>query len=260
MFRATRNELYRIFTGKKIYILSFIMITLSVVMGLVLKAVNSQTTEMPIPLSKLAFPMQFFSIIGYVVFPILIIIMVSGFFSDDYRDGTMKQTLLGAVTRSELLISKIFAVILSNLFILCASIISSSIVGGLLFREYDIFIFNNTTLAFSNGIRITLYYYGTMLGLGTTLGIVVLALSLLIKNSGTVVGISMGLYLFQFFIQNLANNLRPYLLSSYFAIGNVFLRDNFDNAIKSLLVACIAYISIPLIISFINIVKRDILY
>lgn len=260
MFRALRNELYRTFSGKKIYILSSLMIFLALAVAYIMKRISDQSDSGTVLLNAQAYPIQFFTMIGSIFLPILIIIQICGLISDDYRDGTLKQTLLAPVTRLELLLAKFLTVFVSNIFFLTVTLLAAYL-AGVLFAGWDTgFVYEGHSLDTTGGIQANLKLFALVLLPATTFGTLILLFSLFLRNSGMVVGLSVIIYIFQIAFQSLAPNLGPYLLVTYFRIGYGFLSPDISKMLFSMFVFCGIHLGATLLAAFINLKARDILH
>ncbi|MFZ5352291.1 MAG: ABC transporter permease subunit [Bacillota bacterium] len=260
MYRSLINELTKIFKSKKVYILTVLIIFLSAAAAYILKRILAENPAAAEMTNALSYPAFFLGQIGALVFPFIIIIQNSNIISDDYKEGTLKQTLLCPVTRSELLASKMLAVLLTNVYFLLMTLTASYIFGAVFLDSDRGYLLQGINIAASAGFTANLRFYAIMLIPSTVLGLLTLLISLFCKNSGVSVSISISLHLIQLAMQSIVDKVRPYLITTYFSIGSAFLKTDFSKYMFSMLTVLGLYFIVILIVGFVNINKRDILY
>lgn len=257
MFRAFRNELFKVFSAKRIHTLTLVMLTASTVMALILKKLSTLEDAKNVVLNAPSYPITFFTQIGAVIFPLLIVIAVGGLMSDEYRDGTLKLALLAPVTRMELLGAKVATVITANAFILFVTMAGSYGISLALFGWSEEFILDGRVFALKDGILLVIEFFCTLLIPAAAFGILVLLFSQLINNSGIVVGLSSGIYFIQLFLQNMVPELRHHLITSYFSYGYVIAGPDKGKFLLAMLPVCGVYVTVSMLIMAIHLQRKD---
>lgn len=254
LFRLLKNEYYKIFKQKKIYIfLSIIgvMAFLPVLLNRI-EETDIVFTVNTLPLENLSWSVE-------LVIPIFIAILVGDLVTNEYKEGTLKLSLVSGATRIELLITKIIALI-SIILIMVSFTLIVSYLSGSIFLEWGVpFEFNNITLNEVQGIIYTLGLYLLSVVPLTGFMFLIIYLGFKLKSSGSVVGLTIGLFFTMNIIRQLSDFFRPIIIIEYFNTG--YLLNNselFDNLFIFLLVSTI-YSVLFFSLCLIDIRQKDII-
>ncbi len=218
MFKVLSNEVYKLFAHKRIYIFMgiisivaiFILIGAVLTNNLFLGKTSGQT-----------FPLQIFDGEASIVMPILVILLITNLVTDEYADGTIKLPLLRKISRNKLLLGKIGAVVVVITLLLVFSFILGYILGIAFFGWGDQFIIKGDVLSSGKGIIFTLLVYGLSIISYISFGMIILLFAVLIDNSGSVVGIGMGILIVLLLVSQIFPDISLYLVSSYFNTFNL---------------------------------------
>lgn len=160
---------------------------------------------------------------------IFIISLLADIVTDEYKNGTIKLSLLRPVSRTKLLISKLVCLLFGLFFLYIFTMVISYVLGSFFWGFGDQFEFSgirytplgemvNYTCSFSSfeGILFTICSYLLSLIPYFIFGILVLFISLFFSSMGATICISLGVWLSMTLISQQIIQVRPYMLSSYF--------------------------------------------
>lgn len=255
MFVLVRNEIFKIFAYKKIYVFIFIltMFTLLPLLELETGAISFVINGQNLPLYMLG---TFNSII-----PIFIIVTLGDLITDEYINGTLKLPLLHPVPRTKLLTAKFLALTVSVTILLLVSLIVSYVIGTALFGWGDQLQFNDVVLATKVGFLSTIgAYISSVLPL-MAFAAVVMFICLHFASSGAAVATSIGLLLGLSVAGQIVADLRPYLVITYFSEfpNTLFFTGSSSKIIQALVTMMIYGVSFYLS-SILTFKKKDLLY
>ncbi|MDW7673988.1 MAG: ABC transporter permease [Bacillota bacterium] len=245
MFNLVKNELYKLFKTKKIYVFLFIIFvynflpSLEKVMGTIGDEIliNGQTTP---------FYMLNFMITN--IFPIFIIVALADMVTGEYASGTLKLPLLHPVSRVNLLAAKAIALTIVLLFILMFSLILSYIMGTAIFGWGDQFIYQEpdqalqyaTFYSTKEGIAITFISYVISAIPLIAFGLVIMFLALIINSSGVLAGLSIGLVIFLSIFGEVVVAIRPFLIIDALSMfKTLFITKNMSYFIVNMIVTAL---------------------
>lgn len=231
MFSVFSNELYKIFHSKKIYVFSAIIVALAGIMFL---------GDMPIKASDLLVKEFLITLL-----PIFFAIIIAESFTEEYKAGTLKLTLLHPISRTHYLLGKILALIPIGLFLVGLSGILGFLVDFIKLGSSGINI-NNVADLFAKGV-LSLFPI-------LAFSMIILLLSLILNSSGAVIG---GTFGFMILFQLLAvfagkYNMENLIITNYF---NMFFDGS--NGITGLGVVA-AYLLGFLVLSLVFFNRKDI--
>lgn len=226
MLKLIRFELYKLITNKKLYVLMGVIIGASVLIGYGIQLINTiEDIPSKITMNGQSYPIFLLMQLTKEVLPIILIILLGGLFSDEYREGTLKYTLLKPVKRNEVLAAKLTVVAAATAVFLGTAFVSGYLVGPFIFGWGDSFSIpgSQIVMSTSEGIIRTVFAYGlTALPLAA-FSIIILFLSILISSSGLVLGAGIGLLMMFNMAQGFVERIRPYIITNYFTIGSMLL-------------------------------------
>ena len=218
MANLIKNEVYKLFKTKKIYVFMLIIFlynflpSLEKVMGTIDETqvlINGQTT---------AFYMLNFMITN--ILPIFIIVAIADMITGEYVDGTLKLPLLHPVSRTKLLTAKVLALALVLLFILMFSMLLSYAMGTAIFGWGQHFSYQEPNQAIQDavvytaqeGIIVTLTSYLLSLFPLIAFGMIIMFLAFFFNSSGVTAGISIGFLIFLSIFGEVVEAIRPLLI------------------------------------------------
>lgn len=263
MLKVINFELYKLFTGKKFYIVSIITAFLNIiVVGAIYTINNTEAIEQKVLMNGQSFPAFSLSQFAGQFLPILVIILLGGIVADEYRDGTLKLALLNPINRAEVLVAKIITIITSIVLLLATALISGYLAGIVAFGWGEEFIIPQTQqlLTTSEGIIKTIVAYGYTVIPFIAFCTAIFLFSILISNSSMVFGVSIGIFFTFGILLSFLNDLKPYIINYYFTLSNEFYStfSSTDWVRTSLVLS--AYIIIPALSAFRVFKRKDIVF
>jgi len=254
MINILKNELFKLFVQKKIYIFMGLMFIMTLISALVFKF-----AEIDIIISAQSFPLEALKMNIDMLLPIFITILIADMITDEYRAGTLKLPLIHPVSRKKLLNAKILTLIIASIILLLFLLIISYILGVIMFEWGAGFTFNEITYSNVQGIWMTICSYFISVLPILAYGLIIILISLILTSSGAVVGIAIGiLFAFSILIQ-VSEILRPYLLTYYFSFFAMLLKNPLSMEIILGLFVIGVYSTIAYIASVRLFIKKDIL-
>ncbi len=248
------------FSSKKFYVIALIIAAITLLMAFAIKTMNGMDDlSFKILINGQSYPFLFLEQLIDLI-PILLIILLGGLISDEYRDGTLKLVLIRPINRGEVLISKFVVMVTSVLVYMMIALVSSYIFGTLIFGWGENFFIYQTEAYYHTiqGIYKTLVAYGmTVLPIVAFMSII-LFLSILLSNSGMVLGVGIGLYFLFQILLGVLGQYRILLINTHFVIGRLYILAPLEiNLLKSLSVISL-YIGIMGLMCFMVFQKKDI--
>jgi ABC-2 type transport system permease protein len=232
MVNLVKNEVYKALKQKKLLVFAIIVTVWVLVLAI---SKHAQINESFNEINGQSFPLTVLKGIYFLVV-VLMTILLSEMITDEYKNGTLKHTLLRPVTRVKLLISKVLALLIFNISFLVFILLVSYFVGTIIFGWGNGFEFGGTKLSsagdyigvrqsFSgmNGVLFMIAAYMLTLFQFMATGMVILLISLLFSNSGAAIATSLALWVVLPPILQAVKQIRPFLLDSYFYFISAFL-------------------------------------
>lgn len=213
MINIVKNEVYKLFARKKIYTFGIVIFAISL---LILGESLLTNSKMPGVSTGQGFPIILLGGMASFVFPIIIILLITGLITDEYMDGSMKLVLIRPVKRNEYLLGKIYAYLITIAIFLLILLILGYIAGTVFFGWGETLMIKGEEISSVKGILLVLIVYALSLIPYFSFGMVIMFFSVLLDNSGSAVGIGSALVIASFIIQQLVPDISPYLISSYF--------------------------------------------
>lgn len=204
MFKVLKNEIIKMFSQKKFYVMAAILIGSIIIMAL--------TKDSKINAKNFVFE-TFTGTIIKPILPAFMIILIAEIITEDYVHGTMKFSLMTPIKRSELIIGKLLFIDLCAFIFLTLSFIVSYIVCAITFSSgiridfIKYFIFNIKAYA---SIILPLFSFCTLISL----------IGMCVNNSGVTIGIGLGLQFMTIIIEHSIKN-GVYFLSG----GGMYIYD-----------------------------------
>ena len=242
MVKLIRNEVYKLFKTKKLYVFMLVIFiynflpSLEEVMGTIDEAevlINGQTTP--------------FYMLGFMItniLPIFMIVSLADMITGEYADGTLKLPLLHPISRVKLLTAKVIAITLVLICLLVFSLVTSYVMGTLIFgwgdyfsyQEADQLISEATTFSTLEGIFVTLSSYSLSVIPLIAFGMFIVFLTLIFNSSGVVTGISIGLTILMSILGEVITAIQPLLIINGFNLFKfLFIQSDIGFFILSLI-------------------------
>lgn len=182
MIKNIRNEFFKIYRSNKFLVFSLIIIGISIALGVLIRMIEVQgllPQEQMIEITGGFFSIQVLTTISDVILPILVTLLVSFLVIDETNTGTLKLPFLCGYHRTEVLIGKMVAVLITMFAIMIISWISATITA--------IFLWGAGTVI-SSLFEALIFYMETYLAI-VSWAIIMFFVALFIHNSGTMIGI-----------------------------------------------------------------------
>ncbi|KUO50839.1 MAG: hypothetical protein APF76_01270 [Desulfitibacter sp. BRH_c19] len=227
MFNLIKNEIYKIFKTKKIYVFMLVIFIYNFLP--VLEQVTGAIEEADVVINgqNIAFYMLNFMITN--IMPIFIIVSISDMITGEYVNGTLILPLTHSVSRIKLLTAKIIALFIPLAILLLFSLVLSYALGTAIFGWGDQFIFQEvdqplqSAVVYSTQEGIIVTFASYMLSIFPLLafGMMIMLLALHFNSSGVTVGISIGLLIFLSILGSAVERLMPYLITNGFSLFKI---------------------------------------
>jgi len=214
MLNVLKNELIKLFARRKIYVFLSILLIVSLAVlasSLITRNLNSFIKEY-----GQTFPLTLFDSTASIIIPIFIIILIADLVTEEYVDGSLKLSLLRPVSRRKLLLGKMGALVIGIMVLLLFLLILGYAIGILIFGWGDQFLIKGRTLTTGEGLLFTLKVYMLSLLPYASFGALILLFAVFMSNTGSVVGIGIGILLISLLTGQVFPELSAYLISSYF--------------------------------------------
>lgn len=245
MLKVLKNEIIKMYSGKKFYVLSAVLIVCIAIMAVLGKGdVSSEITANNFLVRTL------FGMVMKPVIPMFMVLVIAEALTEDYTHGTMKFSLMTPITKAEFILGKLIFIAIYALILLIISFVGSYIVGGMVFGLGNRTEFLNT---FITNIKV----YASVVFPLISFSMVISVLALLINNSGAVIGLGIGIDVIMMMIDSQIKNAAYYTFSSgMYAYTSVYKLGAHKIPI-SLLPACL-YVCVCLLLCIVVIKKKDI--
>lgn len=216
-----RNELFKLFRMKKTYVFFMILFVMTVVpvyyflhpesgVMTIVEGANAQA----LPLVLLASLAQFLGI--------FMAIYVAEILTDEYKNGTLKLSMMHSAGRIRLLYSKVAAVMAFNAIMLAFSLLITYIVGIIAFGWGENFIFNGATYSTGEGLWMTLSAYAVSLIPYMGFGMMAVFISICAENMTNALVITIGIFMSGQYL-----NAIPVLRNCSVVVQMYLLHENF---------------------------------
>lgn len=279
MIALIKNEIYKIFKLKKTYIfmgVTLVMMLLNYMSIMILKttAKNDQSTkgleDLVGGMSGQNFPLQMLNSMSTIIC-IYIIVLLADIITDEYRNGTLKLSLLRPVLRINLLFSKVAGLLAGILSLQIFTLVVSYILGTLFFGWGDMLKMTTTELAngqlvtktieltTAHGIWFTIGSYFLEILPFLAFGMIVFLISIIFSSMGATIGASLGIWIVLQFISQLINDAKPYIINTYYTFYYEFAKEPDWKKIVTGFCVIAVYLIVPFLAGVFVFKKRDIL-
>lgn len=185
-----RNDLYKIFKSKAVFVLFFIFWIVAIAS---LLTVNFKMTSLHINFID---SFKILTMISNYSVLIWALMFFGKYMSDEHKDGTIKLSLINSILRREIILGKFITFAMSSFAILIINTVIAFIISSILFFE------SITSSAIGVGINSILEIIPLV-----AVGALVLFISIIVEKGSQVIYIMMFIYfLASNFLANMANN------------------------------------------------------
>lgn len=242
MFKLIKNEVYKIFKQKKLYIFMGVVLAMTVLqyVGYLIMKNMKLDPNVPNPFANIngqSFPITMLSGMSTIIV-IYMTILLADIVTDEYKNGTLKLSLLRPITRLKLLVSKISGLFIAILALQVFSLIVTYVLGTIFFGWGDNFLLTgmrfsatgdvvniSTSFSMMNGILFTIGSYLLVILPYMAFGMFIFFISLLYSNMGATIGTALGVWFVFSLISQLIKQVRPYIIDTYYTFYLQFVKD-----------------------------------
>ncbi|KOM98268.1 membrane protein [Clostridium botulinum] len=242
MLRVLKNEIIKMFSGKKFYVLSMTLIISIIVMAFLGKIHPNRGMNTS--------NFVFYTLLGTLLKPLIpmfMVLVITDTFTEDYIQGTMKFSLMAPIKKIDLIIGKFLFIAIYGLILLAIGFVGSYIIGVITFG-----VGNNGE--FLNGFINNIKVYASIILPLFSFSAVISFIAVIINNSGAMIGLGIGIDVMMMMIDSQVKNIMYYTFSGGMYAYRIVQNLNDHNILMLSLTACV-YIAIFLILS-IGVVKR----
>lgn len=258
MRNLIKNELFKIFKSKRIYIFIAILVILALIPcvgNLIFNKGNygPEASGQMLPYSLLTMYLE-------IILPMFITVLISDMYTEEYSGGTLKLQMIHPISRGKLLFSKVIALAIAILTLLIFAMLAGYLLGTVFFGWGEIFHVNEVSYSSGNAILLTLGSYILSLIPLLSFGMVILLICMQFNSGGAAVGTSIGVFLILTYINLLIEAAKPYMITHYFDIHTLLIK-TFDLTTTLTYFGVLAiYGVISYMISHLLFRNKDILY
>ncbi|OEH85372.1 hypothetical protein BHU72_04585 [Desulfuribacillus stibiiarsenatis] len=236
MCNLVYNELYKMVANWKLLI--FLLITLVAV------AIPSMVMFIPeahVVFTGQDYPLMILNGLVTMVLPIFIIIMLAEMFTTEYEKGTLKNTLIQPVSRIQVVVGKLLAVVSIVGFLLLVALIAGYGFGIAVFGWGEGIAIGGNLLTSSQGIIATVTSYVVSLIPLTVFAVFIAVLCIILSSGTAALGISIGLFLAMNIAGQLVEKLSPYLINTHFNLYIFVMEEALRVQLVQSIVALVVY-------------------
>ncbi|EPY2271705.1 ABC transporter permease [Clostridium sporogenes] len=245
MFKVLKNEIIKMFSGKKFYVLSMTLIISIVIMAVLGKGhpqdgINANNFVIETLFGMLMKPMV----------PMFMVLVIAETLTEDYIHGTMKFSLMTPIKKSDFIIGKFLFIALYVLIFLIVGFVGSYIVGAIAFGLANSgdnlnFVINNIKVYAS--ITLPLLSFSAVISF----------IAVLINNSGAMIGLGIGIDVIMMMIDSQIKDIVYYTFSGGMYAYRIVQNLNAHNILILSFTACV-YIAVFLLLSILVVKRKDI--
>lgn len=243
-----KNELYKVFHLKKLYLLTLVALAIEIA-----AALQGKLGSVPPELQRLkgqSFPILLFDNLPFL-FVIFAAVFIADSWVDEYRSGVLKLPLLRPVNRIALLNAKVISFFVCAAVLMGFTLLSAYAVGAIAFGWGETTEIGEMVLILKSGVVTLIPVLG--------FGLLVLFIAVLADNMAVTVGCTVGLLLVSQMLE-VSGGLRDYsiiyMIQAFYK--NLFLQFEWEQVIINIAVIA-AYIVIFYTGSILLFRKKDLL-
>ncbi|MBV7276489.1 ABC transporter permease subunit [Clostridium sp. PL3] len=268
MINILVNEVYKLLSRKKIYIFMVILFLLVLIMTISTVMTNkafgtgglgNNQTITPMQTNGQSFPVTLLDSIISFTLPIMVVILVADIVTGEYAEGSLKLPLLRQVSRKQLLLAKVGALLISIMILLFFIMILGYVFGVAILGWGDKFLLKEIILSSTYGILFTLFIYSSSIFPLLSFGMIILLFSIILSNEGSVISTGVGIFITLTIVNEMFYRVSPYLLNHYF---NVYDLINSGSEIEKMITAILVIFLYGIVFYFASLIsfkKKDIL-
>ncbi|WBW99104.1 ABC transporter permease [Oceanirhabdus sp. W0125-5] len=205
MLSLIKNELFKLFHSKKIYVFAIIITALAILGSITMKK------QMPAAEITLHIVPQFMLVaVMEAIMVIFSVVLISDMITDEYKCGTLKLPMLHPISRLQYFASKVISVVIITVLILLFTMVISYILNFIILGTggaLDVSEFLNVLKA---------YILSTLPLLAFDMIIFFIAINL--SSGGAAIGLSLGLYFALEIAGQIIKGSGKYLITTYFTL------------------------------------------
>lgn len=259
MINLVKNELFKVFRLKKLYIFMLILLLQEILAvyyyqpgGGQMKSVIVTPDAQSIPLALLNSLAQFMII--------YIPLYLADVITDEYKNGTLKLSLLRPIDRIQFLHGKIIGLLVFILIMISFFILSSYMVGTIAFGWGDYTIYNGVSYPPVKGICLTILLSFAMVLPYMASGMIIILIAFSATTMSTTILLSIGVLTFGQYL-NVFDEIKYYSIvhQMYFFHEYFVKQSNLELALQSIIVL-VLYIVVFYILSAKTLKRKDLLF
>lgn len=244
MLSLIKNELFKLFHSKKIYVFGIIITIFAVIFTIAAKKFPDSITN--ININTIAEGMLQ-TMMG-TIFQIFSIIIISDMITDEYRSGTLKLSMIHPVSRAQYFAAKVISLTIITLLMMIFTMVIS-------------YLLNIIVLGMGEPVSASAVFEvikGYILSIIPLLGfdMIIFFIAIILSKGGAVIGLSIGL-LFVFDIAGtFIKDIKDYMITNYFGL---FTTNGQTTELTKSLIIVAAYIVVFYFLSNLLFKQKDIL-
>lgn len=258
MFVIIRNEINKIFSQKLIYIFMALIALLYILMAIYAKVYPDGKLK-GFDMTGQAFSMSILGELLAHILPLFILILVAILFTEEYANGTLKLSLIRPVSRISIFISKVTAFAVSLAILMIFTLIAGYIAGTAFFGWGTGLHIDKLSFDTLDGIILTIRSYMIDMIPYFAFGIMLLFITLFFSNSGAAIGVGLGTCFIVIITSEIAEEVRDYIISSYFSFHTMFIADMNLQKIITGCITILVYFTVFFTASLVTFIRKDIL-
>ncbi len=205
MLSLIKNELFKIFHSKKIYVFGFIITAIAIIGSIAIKK-NVSASEINIHLISQFMLMALMQSI-MVIFSV---VLISDMITDEYKCGTLKLPMLHPVSRLHYFAAKVISVFIITLLMLLYTLVISYILNLVVLGT-------GGAVKATEFLKVLRYYVLSTLPL-LAFDMIIFFIAINLASGGAVIGLSLGLYFGLQIAGQLIQGLDKYLITTYITL------------------------------------------
>ena len=203
------NEWYKIYKGKRIALFTLVLLGITIAIAITIRFMEHQGNLDQEYIDMMIggnFPLQVLGVIADIVLPVFVTLFVTFLVTDELDCGSLKLPLLCGQSRVRLITSKTIVVWRGTLSLIVFTFVITNIVAAVIWGQdmilqslgYNAIVFSETFLALAGW------------------AVVMLFISLFVKNSGVMVGISVFILVAGLIVSSVSPRVASFGVMYYF--------------------------------------------
>lgn len=259
--KLLQNELYKLLKTKKLYIFLLIFVVMRILAVYFYNAGTEFQTVIEVANAQsLPIALKYDAVQFLIIFTA---IYIADIFTDEFKVGTIKLTLLRSIGRARLLHSKIAAIAAFAVLLTLFSVLATYVVGAVAFGWGNSTIYHGVTYSMGDGLLLTAKVYAASLLPLIAFGMICVFVAAVAKNLVTVVAVAFILFIFGEFLsalQAIPSVIRSCLIvNQLFFFSDSFVKNNDHSEITLSVVVNLSYIAVFYLLTLAIFKKKDVL-